>query len=122
MDTRHTTAMEGGSAENAGAIFSPYILYIAAPVHPWTRGIPYILYIKKPRKAGALSITYSQTRSIVARCGTENMQQADENVEDAQIETDRHHNVVAVLIMDHATCVIQDETTHQQDNHTRDSQ
>jgi len=41
-----TTAMDGGSADIAGANICPYILYIAAPVHPCTRGIPYILYIK----------------------------------------------------------------------------
>ncbi len=61
MAPRHTTAMDGGSAGNAslhgcnlleqcrsncrGAITCPYILYIAAPCHPWHRDIPYILYI-----------------------------------------------------------------------------
>lgn len=28
MRPRHTTAMNGGSAENTGAIFCPYVLYI----------------------------------------------------------------------------------------------
>jgi len=31
---RHTTTMDGGSAENAGAAFCPYILYIAALARP----------------------------------------------------------------------------------------
>ena len=30
---------------NCRSLFRPYILTIAAPVHPCTRGIPYILYI-----------------------------------------------------------------------------
>jgi len=45
MHPPDTTAMDDGSAEHAGAIFCPYIL-TPAPVHPCTRRIPYILYIK----------------------------------------------------------------------------
>ncbi len=29
LQNRHTTAMDGGSANNAGAIICPYILYIS---------------------------------------------------------------------------------------------
>jgi len=45
------TSRDGGSAENTGAVFGPYVLYIAAPALPCARGIPYVLYIKKPEAA-----------------------------------------------------------------------
>ncbi|GAA5317444.1 MAG: hypothetical protein AseanaTS_26490 [Candidatus Pelagadaptatus aseana] len=58
MRPRHTTAMDSGSADIAGANICPYILYIAAPSHPCDRGIPYILYIKKPRQVNLPGLLY----------------------------------------------------------------
>ncbi|RTZ62637.1 MAG: hypothetical protein DSZ32_00040 [Gammaproteobacteria bacterium] len=50
MRPRHTTAKDGGSAKNAGAVFCPFVLNIAAPAHPCARGIPFVLNIKKAAK------------------------------------------------------------------------
>ena len=52
------TSWDGGSAENAGAVFGPYIMYIAAPAHPCAHGIPYILYIAAPAHPCARGIPY----------------------------------------------------------------
>ena len=74
MCPRHTTATDGGSAENAGAqsvrsschrhswpSLAPWHTGhpdIATPGHPWPRGIPVILTITAPARPCARRIPY----------------------------------------------------------------
>jgi len=56
--TRHTTAMDGGSAENTGAFFGPFILNIAATAILGSRGIPFILNIAATAILGSRGIPF----------------------------------------------------------------
>jgi hypothetical protein len=58
MAPRHTTAMDGGSADIAGANICPYILYISAPPSLAHCAIPYILYISAPPSLAHCAIPY----------------------------------------------------------------
>jgi hypothetical protein len=84
---------------------------------------PSVIYqkncIKKPRSCGVGSqINGSgRSRSIVAGHNTQDLQQADEAVEDGDVQADGGHDVVGLAAMNDLAGLPEDHARHQQDEH-----
>lgn len=72
---------------------------------------------KSPEGSGLINRQRLRQILPIPHCA-QNMEQMDKQVENVQIEANRHHDVVGVRVMNHPAGIVEDESTHQHDNYS----